>query len=133
MKEKSKIGGSVELEFEYGNSYKFLPAAPNSLKHLWKAFFRLKDTEMQKGIKIENIVDTVYFELDRFYNKPSVFIKEPPYELQNKSFGQSVIQITVFFKPVTGIFDPVQLFHTLIFQASGDTQKLKLIVSNEAC
>mmetsp|Transcript_9612 Transcript_9612/g.9395 ORF Transcript_9612/g.9395 Transcript_9612/m.9395 type:complete len:193 (-) Transcript_9612:10-588(-) len=124
---------TIKVKVEYGNKHKLVPSPSKSRskpsvsnKHEWTVFVRVAN----EGIKTENIVEKVKFELHETFRNPTRIIENAPFQLTTKGWGTFEIQITITWKKSLKYPDTV-LYHDLSFEGAGEWKNYTLRIHED--
>jgi len=91
--------------------------------HDWTMFVRLSDKLQTKGMKIEDVVESVTYGLHPTFVPPSVKVSQAPFELKRLGWGTFDVDVTIKFQPELKL-QPVTVKHTLDFTQPETAQTL---------
>jgi hypothetical protein len=88
----------VRLPIVVGSTVQWLgPAAPEALTHRWTVYVRGVDNE-----DLSPVIEAVEFRLHDSFVNPARLITQPPFEVQERGWGQFTVGIRVFVRGITG-------------------------------
>ena len=121
--EELKIEDAKRLKIKilYGNKHRLVPNPAKSRsdsaetnKHEWIAFVTIN----HEGLKAEDLIESVTFELHETFRNPIRKVSKPPFQLKTKGWGTFEIPITIKWKKAVSPA-PTTLSHYLSFDGEG--------------